>query len=131
MFDAFNKEGQQLIGAGFGSDPAMIREISTVNKEYHDVVDSVHALQSQLQDVLKVVEKFDDQNKETDKELTSIEERVEEMNKKPVAGEPEEINNQLEEIKVGGGKFIKEGGREGLRWLSRLSHVLPPLRSWV
>ena len=100
-----------MIGAGFGSDPAMIREISTVNKEYHDVVDSVDALQSQLQDVLKAVEKFDDQNKETDKELTSIEERVEEMNKKPVAGEPEEINNQLEEVKVGGGKFIKEGGR--------------------
>lgn len=105
LFDAFNNDGQQLIGAGLGSDPAMIKEISTVNKEYHDAVDSVDGLQLRLQDVTKEVQKFDDQHKETDKELSSIEERVEEMNKKPVGTEQEEINNQLEEIKVRQGRL--------------------------
>lgn len=100
LHDAFNKDGQQLIGAGLGSDPALMKEISTVNKEYHDVTGSVDTLQAQLDDVVAEVAKFEAEHDVIDKDLKSLEEKAEGINAKAVGGEPDEINKQLEEVKV-------------------------------
>ena len=100
LHDSFNNDGQQLIGAGFGSDPALIKEISTVGTEYHDATGSVDALQAQLDDVMAEVAKFETEHDKIDKDLKVLEERTEEINAKAVGSEPEEINKQLEEVKV-------------------------------
>lgn len=100
LFDAFSKDGQQLIGSGLGSDPTMIKEFSTVSKEYHDVTESVDGLQAQLDDVIKEVEKFETEREVIDKDLKSLEEKAKEINDKAVGSEPDEINKQLEEVKV-------------------------------
>ena len=101
MNEAFGKDGQQLIGAGLGNDPALVKEISTVNKEYLDIIGSVDALQAQLDDVMAEVAKFDAERDVVDKDLKSLEEKAEEINQKAVGGEADEINKQLEEVKVG------------------------------
>jgi DNA repair ATPase RecN len=100
LHDSFNNDGQQLIGAGLGSDPALIKEISTVGTEYHDATGSVDALQAQLDDVMAEVAKFETEHDKIDKDLKVLEERTEEINAKAVGSEPEEINKQLEEVKV-------------------------------
>lgn len=100
MFDAFSNDGQKLIAAGLGSHPALIKEISNVSKEYHDVAESVGGLQAQLNDVMKEVTKFEGKHDAIDKDLKVLEEKSEEIKKKPVGGEPGEINQQLEEVKV-------------------------------
>ena len=100
LHDNFNNDGQQLIGAGLGSDPSLIKEISTFGTEYHDVTGSVDALQAQLDDVMAEVAKFEAEHETIDKDLKVLEEKAEEINTKAVGSEPDEINKQLEEVKV-------------------------------
>lgn len=100
MFDTFSKDGQQLIGSGLGSDPALMKEIATISKEKCDITESVDELQLQLDDVMAEVAKFEAEHDVIDKDLKSLEEKAEEINGKPVGGEPDEINKQLEEVKV-------------------------------
>ncbi len=77
-----------------------MKEISTVGTEYHDVTGSVDALQAQLDDVMAEVAKFDAEHDVIDKDLKSLEDKAEEINTKPIGSEPDEINKQLEEVKV-------------------------------
>ena len=123
LFETFSKDGQQLIGAGLGSDPALIKEISTISKEYHDVTDSVDGLQAQLNEVIAEVAKFEEMHDVIDKELKSLEDKAEEINSKPVGGEPDDINAQLEEVKVNERKFLFH--REGVGYVFGLIRKRP------
>lgn len=100
LMNTFNECGQRLISVGFSNDPSLVKEISANGQKYHDATSSVDGLQEQVDYVMTELGKFEEERDAVDKDLTSLEEKTCEMNDKPVGGDPDEINNEIEEIKV-------------------------------
>ena len=98
-YDDVNKRAQDLISAGLGSDPAMVKQMTDTTKDWNDINDAVanqikelEAAQAQLENIQEAVD-------DADKAITAEEEKIAEL--PPVGSDVDTINQQMEDLKVG------------------------------
>ena len=97
-YEDVNKQAQDLIGAGLGSDPAMLKRMTDTTKEWNDVNDAVTNQIKELEAVQAQLENIQEALDDADKAITAAEEKVAAL--PPVGTDVDTINQQMEDLKV-------------------------------
>lgn len=98
QFDAVNEHAQDLISAGLGFDSAIVKQMSDTDRLWHDVEEGATNQQAEIEKALKQVEEIRKALQKAEKDISETEEKIEQL--PPVAANVDNINQQLEDIKV-------------------------------
>ena len=98
QFDAVNEHAQDLISAGLGFDSAIVKQMSDTDRLWHDVEEGATNQQAEIEKALRQVEEIRKALQKAEKDISETEEKIEQL--PPVAANVDNINQQLEDIKV-------------------------------
>lgn len=97
-YDGVSQRAQDLISAGLGSDPLMVKQMTETTKDWNDVNDAVANQIKELEAVEAQLENFKEALDDADKAITAAEEKVATL--PPVGTDVNTINQQMEDLKV-------------------------------